>query len=66
MNEINEKVIKISQGKVFTDKILKLGDEVKLSVYGTVTKISQEDCQDGTYDLVFIVKVTEVEVLADE
>lgn len=67
--EINEKLVKVSAGLVPIEGELKLGDDVQILVSGTVTKTEQMDNQDGTYNLVFIVKgiisyVNEEEVTA--
>lgn len=37
---------------------LKLGDEVQILMQGEVVKEEREDCQDGSYNQVFIVKGT--------
>lgn len=54
--EINEKLVKISAGLVPIEGELKLGDDVQILLSGTVTKTEQMDNQDGTYNLVFVVK----------
>lgn len=67
--EINERLIKISAGLVPIEGELKLGDDVQILVSGTVVKEEHRDTQEGTYDLVFVVKgiisyVNEEEVTA--
>lgn len=54
--EINERLVKISAGLVPIEGDLKLGDDVQILVSGNVVKTEHKDNQDGTYDLVFIVK----------
>ena len=54
--EINEKLVKVSMGKVPIIGELKLGDEVQILMQGEVVKEEREDQQDGTYNQVFIVK----------
>ena len=54
--EINEKLVKVSMGKVPIIGELKLGDEVQILMQGEVTKEEHENNQDGTYNQVFIVK----------
>jgi len=53
---VNEHLVKISTSKITIPNELNLGDEVTLVVQGDVTKIEQEDNQDGTYDQIYIVK----------
>ena len=56
--EINERLVKISAGLVPIEGKLELGEDVQILLSGTVTKTEQMDQQDGTYNLVFIVKGT--------
>lgn len=54
--EVNERLVKLSMGKVPIMGELKLGDDVQILMSGTVVKEEHEDMQDGSYNLVFIVK----------
>lgn len=54
--EINERLVKISAGMIPIADELGLGDDVQLVVDGSVTKMEQMDNQDGTYNLVYVVK----------
>lgn len=67
--EINERLVKISAGLVPIEGEINLGDDVQILVSGTVVKTEQMDNQDGTYNLVYVVKgivsyVNEEEVIA--
>jgi hypothetical protein len=62
---MNEQLVKISMSKIPVDQPLSLGDDVQIIIQGTVTKLSHEDCQDGTYDVVYIVKGVLAEVIKD-
>ena len=53
---IDEKVVKISLSKIPIEEELNLGDDVTIVVSGSVVKIAHEDNQDGSYDVVYIVK----------
>lgn len=54
--QINEKLIKVSAGKVPIEGDIKLGDDVQILISGTVVKEEHEDNQDGTINQVFVVK----------
>lgn len=56
--DVNEKLVKVSMSKVPILGELKLGDEVQILMQGEVVKEEREDCQDGSYNQVFIVKGT--------
>jgi hypothetical protein len=60
--EINEKRIRVSQGLVnipqFID--LDLGDEVMILLDGEVVKIEETDNQDGSKNVTYVVKCTEI------
>lgn len=58
--KVNERLIKISMSPAETNKTYLLGDDVELNVKGTVVKEERLDQQDGTYNLVYIVKAVEV------
>jgi hypothetical protein len=60
---LNQNLVKISMSKIPIDSTLELGQEVKLFVEGSITKISQEDNQDGSFDQVYIVKGIMSEVI---
>lgn len=64
--KLNDNLLRISAGYIYIDKPLELGDEVKLFVTGTVTKIEQKDCQDGTFDAVHVVKGEIAETMVKE
>jgi len=51
----NTQYVKIS-GRVEVSEDYKLGDDVNITVHGCITKQEQLDNQDGTFDLVSIVK----------
>lgn len=53
---INEKLVKISAGLTPIEGKLELGEDVQIIVQGNVVKIEYKDCQDGTFDLVYVVK----------
>ncbi len=61
MKAINEKLIRLSTGKIVTTKSLEIGSDVVLRVEGTVVKVEYHDCQDGSVDEVMVVKGVIVE-----
>lgn len=54
--QINEKLIKISAGVVPVEQELELGQDVQLTISGNITKVEHLDQQDGTINVVYIVK----------
>lgn len=58
---INERLISFS-GKGCISKDLCLGDDVVVKVKGGVITVENKDNQDGTQDIVFKVKITEIEL----
>lgn len=54
--KINEKLVKVSAGLVPIEGDLELGEDVQLLISGNVVKIEHKDNQDGTYDLIYVVK----------
>lgn len=54
--KVDEKLVKISLSKIPVEETLELGDDVAITVRGTVVKVAHEDNQDGTYDEVYTVK----------
>jgi hypothetical protein len=55
-NEVNERLVKISAGLTPIEGKLELGDDVQIVIQGNVVKTEQKDLQDGTYDIVYVVK----------
>ena len=53
---IDEHTIKISAGKIVTDKELEIGSEVRLIVTGEVIKTEDTNNFDGTISRCYIVK----------
>lgn len=53
---IDEHTIKISAGKIVTDKELEIGSEVKLLVTGEVIKVEDTNNFDGTISRCYVVK----------
>ncbi len=54
--QINEKLVKVSAGKVPIEGDIKLGDDVQIIISGTVVKEEHGDLQDGTINQVFVIK----------
>ena len=54
--KINETLVKISMSAIPIDHELKLGDDVKIVVMGTVVKSEDRDLQNGEIDRMFTVK----------
>lgn len=62
--EINTFLIRIA-GKAFVNTtaiVWELGDEVEIVVKGGIIKKEELDNQDGTKDVVWVIKPTEVEI----
>jgi len=55
-NEINERLVRISSGLTPIDGELELGEDVQIIISGNVVKTEDHDNQNGTYDLVYVVK----------
>ena len=54
--EINTRYIKISS-RIETDKDYELGQEIELpAIKGEIVKTEQKNNQDGSYDVIYIVK----------
>jgi hypothetical protein len=62
--EVNERFIKITS-KVPFEKELKKYQSVKLYVVGDVVKVESGDNQDGTEDIIYKVKPTEIHLLEE-
>ncbi len=58
---ISERIIKIS-GSAIVPNDLKLGDDVTITVAGSVVKVEHLDNQDGTENIRFVVKAMTVNV----
>ena len=54
--EVNEKLVRVSAGLVPIEQELELGDDVRLVIEGTVVKEEHEDQNDGTINVIFVVK----------
>jgi len=59
---VDEHLVKISMSKIPIEETLELGQDVNILVKGTVTKVSQEDNNDGSYNQVYIIKGAVAEV----
>lgn len=59
--KVNLKNIRISQGKAEIEKELPIGTyDVKVLVTGDIVKEEYTDNQDGTQDVTYVLKATEV------
>lgn len=54
--QINERLVKISRGKIPIDKELEMGDDLELNLRGTVVKVEDTDNNDGTINRTYIVR----------
>ena len=54
--KINETLVTVSKAVIPIDHELKLGDDVTLTIEGSVVKKEHEDNQDGTYNVICKVK----------
>lgn len=54
--QINERLVKISAGVVPVEQELELGQDVQLTISGNITKVEHLDQQDGTINVVYVVK----------
>lgn len=59
--DTNENKFKFSGAIAVPPRKVELGEEVELNVRGVVVKIENKDNQDGTMDVIYVVKVMEVE-----
>lgn len=59
--DVNERLIKLT-GIAITEETLQLDDEVVLEVTGSVVKVEERSKQNGTKDLIYVVKPAIVEV----
>lgn len=60
--DINDKFVKFSGKEELIPSIeLQLGQDVEFTVKGTVVKVEETDTQEGTKDVTYVVKVTQVE-----
>jgi hypothetical protein len=59
--KLNEKLIRISAGYIPITQDLTLGTEVIIQAKGTVVKEEKQDQQDGSYNLVHVIKIPFVE-----
>lgn len=53
---INERLVRISAGLTPIEQELELGKDVQLVVSGNVVKVEQQDQQDNTYNLIYVIK----------
>lgn len=60
--KINERLIKVS-GKTPVNKTLDLGDDVVIQIKGSVVKEEKYDNNDGTFDMCWVVKSIEMEII---
>jgi hypothetical protein len=61
---IDQLLIKVS-GKMFLGRKLAIDDEVKLMLKGSVVKEEVGSNQDGSVNICYVFKATEVEVISD-
>jgi dsDNA-specific endonuclease/ATPase MutS2 len=54
--------VKVSESPISIDRELKLGDEVRMIINGSVIEVKSTDNQDGTYTVLARVKGTTAEV----
>jgi len=54
--KINETLVTVSKAVIPIDHELKLGDDVTLTIEGSVVKKEHEDNQDGTYNVICKIK----------
>jgi hypothetical protein len=55
MKNINEHILRIS-GKVCTDQPYELGEDYTINITGNIVKIEEHDNQDGTIDVIYVMK----------
>lgn len=62
--EVNERYIRIAPGKITVEanSNLDLSKDVILEVTGGITKVEECDNQDGTKDLIYVVKLTNINI----
>ena len=64
MKNVNSRSLRISQAKVEINKELSVGTyDVRVLVKGDIVKEEYLDCQDGTIEVVYILKADEVELI---
>lgn len=62
--EVNSKFLKVSRAKVEIPDDLVLGQyNVEVLVKGDIVKVENSDQQDGTMDITYILKATEMKVV---
>lgn len=57
---INETKLKFSTACAIEPQKYELGQDVEFTVKGTIVKEEHRDTQEGTMDVIYVVKVTEV------
>jgi hypothetical protein len=55
MKNINEHILRIS-GKVCSENAYLLGEDYTIQITGNIVKIEEHDNQDGTVDMVYVMK----------
>jgi len=61
--EINEKILRINGGASLPpDTEMVLGEEKEVKVQGSIIKVEEKDNQDGTRDIVYILKIITAEI----
>jgi len=63
--EVNENLLTVSAGYIILDTPLKIGDDVILTISGTVITTTDKDNNDGTINRVFKVKGIIANVIKD-
>ena len=56
MKTVNENLIRISAGLTPIPQELQLGDDIRVLLDASVTKIELKDNQDGTFNRVYVIK----------
>lgn len=60
---LNEKSIRMSGlVNIPVDSKLILGDNIKIMISGSIINVKDKDNQDGTYDRVFVIKASDIEI----
>ena len=55
--KVNDHLLRISAGYISTNKEFNLGDDVKITLSGSVTKVEHHDNQDGTFNRIAVIKM---------
>jgi len=61
---LNEKIIRISgSGCINNQTKIELGEDREVLVRGSVVKVEEKDNQDGTKDIVYIIRILSLELV---